>query len=140
MQGAQVRSLVGELRTHMPGGQKPKNMKWKQYCNKFNKDFKTGPHQIKKKILKTTQIQTSIYRTGYQNKGKLKETEWYVNEIISKFFYSLILHINAYTMMWLIYITYLPIRYLEVSNNLHYLVVTGQQSVINKNKLSICRK
>ena len=35
----------------MPHDQKTKNMKQKQYCNKFNKDFKNGPHQ-KKKILK----------------------------------------------------------------------------------------
>ena len=28
------------------------NIKQKQYCNKFNKDFKNGPHQKKKKIFK----------------------------------------------------------------------------------------
>ena len=33
---------------HMPRGQKPKNIKQKQYCNKFNKDFKKMIH-IKKK-------------------------------------------------------------------------------------------
>ena len=29
----------------------PKNIKWKQYCKKFNKDFKNGPHKniLKKK-------------------------------------------------------------------------------------------
>ena len=38
-----------ELRCHMPPGQKKKqNRKQKQYCNKFNKDLKNGPH---KKIL-----------------------------------------------------------------------------------------
>ena len=42
MQGVQVRSLVGELRSHMP-----QNMERKQCCDKFNKDFKNGPHQIK---------------------------------------------------------------------------------------------
>ena len=26
------------------------NIKQKQHCNKFSKDFKNGPHQIKKKI------------------------------------------------------------------------------------------
>ena len=26
---------------------KPKNIKQKQYCNKFNEDFKIGPHQKK---------------------------------------------------------------------------------------------
>ena len=40
MQGVQIRSLVGELRSHMPRGQKNKNIKQKQYCSKFNKDFK----------------------------------------------------------------------------------------------------
>ena len=34
-----------ELKSHMPSGQKKKkNIKQKQYCNKFNKDFKNGPH------------------------------------------------------------------------------------------------
>ena len=33
---------------------KNKNIKQKQYCNKFNKDFKNGPHQ-KKKIFKKKQ-------------------------------------------------------------------------------------
>jgi len=39
----------------MPQGQKekkPKNLKQKQYCNKFNKDFKNGPRL---KNLKTKQ-------------------------------------------------------------------------------------
>ena len=49
MQGVQVQSLVGERRSHMPCGQKAKQ---KQYCNKFNKHFKNGPHQKKKKKLK----------------------------------------------------------------------------------------
>ena len=39
MQGVWVRSLVRELRSHMPHGKK-QNAKQKQYCNKFNKDFK----------------------------------------------------------------------------------------------------
>ena len=39
MQGVQVQSLVGELGSHMPCGQKNKKMKQKQYCNKLNKDF-----------------------------------------------------------------------------------------------------
>ena len=30
-------------------GPKNQNVKQKQYCNKFNKDFKSGPH--KKKII-----------------------------------------------------------------------------------------
>ena len=28
---------------------KNQNIKWKQYCNRFNTDFKNGPHQKKKK-------------------------------------------------------------------------------------------
>ena len=32
----------GDLRSQMPGDQK--NIKQKQYCNKFNKDFKNGTH------------------------------------------------------------------------------------------------
>ena len=44
MQALQVRSLVGELRSHTPRSQKTQNTKQKQYCNKFNKDFKNGPH------------------------------------------------------------------------------------------------
>ena len=48
MQGMQVWSLVGELRSHMPCSQKSQNIKQKQYCNKFNRLLKS-PHQ--KKIL-----------------------------------------------------------------------------------------
>ena len=33
----------------MPNGQKNQKVKQKQYCNEFNKDFKNGPHQKKKK-------------------------------------------------------------------------------------------
>ena len=44
-----VRSLVGELRSHMPSGKtktkNPEHKQQKQYCNKFNKDSKNDPHQ-----------------------------------------------------------------------------------------------
>ena len=43
--GGVVRSLVSELRSHMHYSQKKQNVKQKQYCNKFNKDFKNGTHQ-----------------------------------------------------------------------------------------------
>ena len=46
MQGVRVQSLVRELRSHMPWGQKKRH----KYCNKFNKDFKNGPHQKKKNL------------------------------------------------------------------------------------------
>ena len=36
---------------------KKKEKKKKQYCNKFNKDFKNGPHQ--KKTLKKRKVQSS---------------------------------------------------------------------------------
>ena len=47
----QIQSLVGELRLHMPYSQRKQNIKQKPYCNKFNNDFKNGPHQkdLKKK-------------------------------------------------------------------------------------------
>ena len=41
--------LIGELRSHMASQPKNQNIKQKQYCKKFNKDFKNGPHQKKKK-------------------------------------------------------------------------------------------
>ena len=40
MQGVQVRSLVGELRSHMPQRPKLQNIEQKQYYNEFSKDFK----------------------------------------------------------------------------------------------------
>ena len=49
MQAVRVRSLVGEVRTHMPHGQKNQNIKQKQCCNKFNKDFKKWSTLKKKK-------------------------------------------------------------------------------------------
>ena len=54
MLGVWVRSLHRELGSHVPCGQKKnktkQNIKQKQYCNKFNKDFKNDPH--KKRPLK----------------------------------------------------------------------------------------
>ena len=48
MQAGLIQSLVRELKSHSPWDQNIKK-KQKQYCDKFNKDFKSGPHQ---KILK----------------------------------------------------------------------------------------
>ena len=45
MQGMQVWSLVGELRILHASWPKCQNIKQKQYCNKFNKDFKNGSHK-----------------------------------------------------------------------------------------------
>ena len=45
MQGVPVQSLVKGLRYHMPHrAEKKQNIKKRQYCSKFNKDFKNGPH------------------------------------------------------------------------------------------------
>ena len=50
MQEVGVQFLVRELRFHVPHGQKKQNIRQKQYCNKFNGDFKNGLHQKKLKI------------------------------------------------------------------------------------------
>ena len=53
-------SLVSKLRSHMAHGQKSQNIKQKQDCNKFNEDFKNGPHQ-KTKILGKKCLITCIH-------------------------------------------------------------------------------
>ena len=42
---------------------KYQNMKQKQYCNKFNKDFKNGPH-LKKKYYQKRNLDQSAVATG----------------------------------------------------------------------------
>ena len=61
MQGVQVRSLVGEQRSHMPRGQKKEtqNIEQQQYCNKFNKVSKTSPQKKNVKACYLLQV------TGY---------------------------------------------------------------------------
>ena len=49
MQGVQVQSLVRELRSPLACCQKNQQ---KQYCNKFNKNFKNSPHQKKNSLKK----------------------------------------------------------------------------------------
>ena len=63
-----VQSLVGELRSHMPHGQKiniknikKKNVKQKQYCNKFNRLFKW--FTPKKKQLKRSRNKAVFWQT-----------------------------------------------------------------------------
>ena len=51
VQKVQGRSLVRKLRSHMPCNQKNKNVKQKQYCNKFKKDFKKWSMSKKKKTI-----------------------------------------------------------------------------------------
>ena len=49
--GAGGSDLIPGQRAKIPQALRPKkkNIKQKQYCNRFNKDFKNGPHQKKKK-------------------------------------------------------------------------------------------
>ena len=58
----------------MPHGQKKKNktknIKQKQYSNKFNKDFKNGPHQKKKLKKKVCSIYlwlslSDVFKRGF---------------------------------------------------------------------------
>ena len=44
--------LISDQGTKVPHAGGPKNIKQKQYCSKFRKDFKNGPHQNKKKFKK----------------------------------------------------------------------------------------
>ena len=62
-----VRSLVREISSHMPRRQKNQNIKQKQYCNKFNKDFKNGPHQKKKSLKKDYSLFTELSWNLCQN-------------------------------------------------------------------------
>ena len=52
MQGVQVQSLIKEAKIPHAWLPENQNIKRTQYCNKFNKDFKNGLHQGKKKIFK----------------------------------------------------------------------------------------
>ena len=54
MQGVQVQSLLGKLRSHLACGQKKQSIKQKQYCNKLNEDFKM--FHIKKIFKKEMQL------------------------------------------------------------------------------------
>ena len=61
VQGMWVHSLVGKLIFHMPHGQKNKNIKQKQYCNKFNKDCKNGLYE-KKSLKKSMKLKADSLR------------------------------------------------------------------------------
>ena len=45
MQGVWFQTFVGDLRSPCLSAKRPGHKQQKQYCNKFNKDFKNGPHQ-----------------------------------------------------------------------------------------------
>ena len=68
MRGVQVGSLVRELKSHMPRGQKNQNIKQKWYCNKLNKNFKMV-HTKKKNLKRKKKIYIYIvYCQLYLNK------------------------------------------------------------------------
>ena len=60
---------------------KQTNIKQKQYCNKFNKDFKNSPHQKKKKSL--------FKKETKEDKVKVKEAKCHYFPACSKLFPSL---------------------------------------------------
>ena len=62
MQGAWAGSLDGELRFHILPDQKIQNINQKWYCNKFNKDFKNGPHKKKKNLKKKAALENYLPR------------------------------------------------------------------------------
>ena len=86
MQGIWVRFLVGGLRSCMPRGQKNQNIKRKQSCKKFNKDFKkrsTYERKIfkrkKKTSIKALFPSASLEILGMFNDFKQnKREEWFI--------------------------------------------------------------
>ena len=50
MQRVVVQSLVGELRPHMPCGQKNQNTTQEPYCDKLTEDFKNSLKNKKRKV------------------------------------------------------------------------------------------
>ena len=69
MHGVWVRYLLKELRVHMPHG-KNQNMQQKQYCGKFNKDFKNGTY--KKKSSKIQNVFTNTQDRTNENWRHIK--------------------------------------------------------------------
>ena len=44
-----------------PSRPKNQNIKQKQYCNKFNKDFKNGPHQKKRQMGRKSRMTSQFF-------------------------------------------------------------------------------
>ena len=95
-QGVRVRSLLRELRSHMPCGQK---IKQKQYCKKFNKDFKNGPHQ-KKKVRKPWSKRNFLnwpeIQEPWRKNGKFDYPKQYKEQITNKKKNPTIMHGKLY--------------------------------------------
>ena len=69
---------------------KNQNIKQKQYCNKFNEDFKNGPHQ-KKKILKKNKNKSNKWNSAISHNASLSSI-WCIP--LSCFFSYKFLEIN----------------------------------------------
>ena len=67
---------------HASQGQKKKNIKKRQYCNKFNKDFKNDPHR---KNLKKIFLILKKERETEISDPKEPERFWLANFLIGKF-------------------------------------------------------
>ena len=55
-------------------GPKNQNIKQKQYCNKFNKDFKNGPYQ--KNLEKKKRITNLAYKEAMSRRSSQQPTYW----------------------------------------------------------------
>ena len=54
--GAVGSVLVEEIRSHKPCSRRNQSINQKQYCSKFNEDFKNGPHQNKNLLKKISVV------------------------------------------------------------------------------------
>ena len=79
MRGLQIQTLVRELRSTGLLTKKNQNIKQKQCCNKFNKDFENGPH-TKVKVKVAQAYPTLCNPTDYPVHGILQARilEWVV--------------------------------------------------------------
>jgi len=83
---ARALGSIPGLRTKIPHASWPnppahQNIKQKQYCNKFNKDFKNGPHQKEKKKRK----KLSRYgRKGHFQQGNLAKAVEISRKLLSR--------------------------------------------------------
>ena len=64
LSNARVESSIPLPGVKIPHTLGPKNIKQKQYCNKFSKDFKNGPHQKISKKKKKERNEVSVHDTG----------------------------------------------------------------------------
>ena len=87
MQRVPVRSLVGELRSHMPCSPKTPNTKQKPYCNKFNKDVQEGSHQkrsLKKKKKPVTLSDSIPSSLNLKSKHDISHLRWRLSQLTGR--------------------------------------------------------